>query len=208
MVHAGRLKAGQGVVGRHPQPWGGLAVEVFLHWLWLKQGWGKSRDSVYWCQPAFYTIILLKSVCRCSKTAGRNSCPIVSGDVWNWSYRLTAHPLTSSHLSSAEQFFIREKHQKLGRPRKCLFERTSDRPVFARGCKLRHRWAPPTHRQHEWWRVCVCVCVCACVCDVFAIYDNNIWHRLIMIIIKNYYPIFHTNHTHTDDFPLYGYQFS
>ena len=31
-----------------------------------------------------YTIILLKSVCRCSKTAGRNSCSIVSGDVSNW----------------------------------------------------------------------------------------------------------------------------
>ena len=44
--------------------------------------------------------------------------------------------------------------------------------------------------------VCVCVCVCECVCacmracvrecmrDVFAIYDNNILPRLIMIIIK------------------------
>ena len=27
-----------------------------------------------------YTIILLKSVCRYSQTAGRNSCSIVSGD--------------------------------------------------------------------------------------------------------------------------------
>ena len=30
-----------------------------------------------------YTIILLKSVFRCSQTAGRNSCSIVSGDVSN-----------------------------------------------------------------------------------------------------------------------------
>ena len=34
-------------------------------------------------------------------------------------------------------------------------------------------------------RVCVCVCVCvrACVHDLFAIYDNTILPRLIMIII-------------------------
>ena len=49
--------------------------------------------------------------------------------------------------------------------------------------------------------MCVCVyvrafmCVGACVRDVFAIYENNILPRLIMIIIKNDYPIFHTNHT-------------
>ena len=51
-----------------------------------------------------------------------------------------------------------------------------------------------------------CVRVCACVRDVFAIYDDIIWPRLIMIIIKNYYPIFHTNHTNTHWwFPLNGY---
>ena len=45
--------------------------------------------------------------------------------------------------------------------------------------------------------VCVGVCVRACVCDVFAIYDNNILPRLIMIIIiKNHFPIFHRNLTH------------
>ena len=48
-----------------------------------------------------YTIILLKSVCRRSQTAGRNSCSIVSGDVSNCSYRLTVHPVTSSRLGSA-----------------------------------------------------------------------------------------------------------
>ena len=40
-------------------------------------------------------------LCRCSQTAGRNSCSIVSGDVSNCSYRLTVHPVTSSRLSSA-----------------------------------------------------------------------------------------------------------
>ena len=47
-----------------------------------------------------YTIILLKSVCRRSQTAGRNYCSIVSGDVANGSYRLKVHPVTSSRLSS------------------------------------------------------------------------------------------------------------
>ena len=49
----------------------------------------------------FYTIITLISLCRCSETAGRNSCSIVSGDVYNCSYRLTVLPVTSSRLSSA-----------------------------------------------------------------------------------------------------------
>ena len=31
---------------------------------------------------------------------------------------------------------------------------------------------------------CVCACVSACLHDVFAIYDNNISPRLIMIIIQ------------------------
>ena len=49
----------------------------------------------------FYTIILLKSVCRCSQTAGRNSCSIVSGDVSNCSYQLSLLPLVSLRLNSA-----------------------------------------------------------------------------------------------------------
>ena len=48
-----------------------------------------------------YTIILLKSVCRCSQTAGRSSCSIVSGNVSNCSYRLTVYPVTSLRLNSA-----------------------------------------------------------------------------------------------------------
>ena len=48
-----------------------------------------------------YTIIIIKYVYRCSQTAGRNYCAIVSGDDSNCSYRLTVHPLTSSHVSAA-----------------------------------------------------------------------------------------------------------
>ena len=74
-------------------------------------------------------------------------------------------------------------------------------------------------------RVCVCVCVCVCVrppagvrarvharacaCasayvrDVFAIYDNNISPRLIMIIIKIII-LYFIQIRHTDDFPSTG----
>ena len=54
--------------------------------------------------------------------------------------------------------------------------------------------------------VCVCVraCVRVCMCDVFAIYDNNILPRLIMIIIKIIFLCF-IEIAHTDDFPSNGY---
>ena len=55
-------------------------------------------------------------------------------------------------------------------------------------------------------RRCVCVCVCAARvygCHVFAIYDNNILPRLIMIIIKTII-LYFIQITHTDDFPSTG----
>ena len=58
-------------------------------------------------------------------------------------------------------------------------------------------------------RVCVCVhvCVCAfvraCVRDVFAIYDNNILPRLIMIMIEIIF-LYFIEIAHTDDFPSMG----
>ena len=55
----------------------------------------KRKVNNFW---QIYAIIVLKSVCRSSQTAGRNSCSFVSGDMSNWSYQL---PLTSSHLSLA-----------------------------------------------------------------------------------------------------------
>ena len=58
-------------------------------------------------------------------------------------------------------------------------------------------------------RVCVCacvrVCVCACVRVVFAIYDNDISPKLIMIIIKTII-LYFIQITHNDDFPSTGTQ--
>ena len=59
--------------------------------------------------------------------------------------------------------------------------------------------------------MCVCVCARACVCartlacvrDVFAIYDNKICSRLIIIIIKIII-IYIIQIRHTDDFPSRG----
>ena len=51
--------------------------------------------------------------------------------------------------------------------------------------------------------MCVCACASACVRDVFAIYDNNISPRLIMIIIKIII-LYFTQIRHTDDFPSTG----
>ena len=85
-----------------------------------------------------------------------------------------------------------------------------------------HGWA---HRNSDGrvWGVCVCVCACAsvrecarvcasvrvrtsvhaCVRDVFAIYDDNILSRLIMIIIKIII-LYFIQIRHTDDFPSAG----
>ena len=52
-------------------------------------------------------------------------------------------------------------------------------------------------------RSCVRACVRACVRDVFAIYDNNIWPRLIMMIIKHII-LYFILIRHTDDFPSTG----
>ena len=48
-----------------------------------------------------------------------------------------------------------------------------------------------------------CVRVCACMRDVFAIYDNNILPRLIMIIIINIFQYF-IEIAQTDDFHSTG----
>ena len=52
-------------------------------------------------------------------------------------------------------------------------------------------------------RVCACVRVRACVREVFAIYDNNILPRLIMIVIKIIFQYF-IEIGQTDDFPSTG----
>ena len=52
-------------------------------------------------------------------------------------------------------------------------------------------------------RAYVRACVCACVRDVFAIYDDNILPRLIMIIIKIII-LYFIEIRHTDDFRSTG----
>ena len=56
-------------------------------------------------------------------------------------------------------------------------------------------------RVRECERVCACVHVCmrACMHDVFAIYDNDILPRLMMIIIKIII-LYFIQIRHTDDF--------
>ena len=116
-------------------------------------------------------------------------------------------------------FFICEKHPKLSRIlrriRDCLFEWSTDRSFIASG--IGEKWAlasswlgahrpieqQQSGRRRRWVCVCVRVCMRACVHDVFAIYDNIIWHRLIMIIIKIII-LYFLEITHTDDFPSTG----
>ena len=52
-------------------------------------------------------------------------------------------------------------------------------------------------------RLCTCVCMCVRIRDVFAMYDNNISPRLIMIIIKIII-LYFIQIRHTDDFPSTG----
>ena len=91
-----------------------------------------------------YTIILFKSVCRCSLTAGRNSCSIVSGDVSNCSYRLTVHLSRVRFSVRPSNFFMRNTSKtsgKSGRAGVCLFEWPAT-GIVASGAG-RHGWAPP-----------------------------------------------------------------
>ena len=59
-----------------------------------------------------YTIIILKSVCRCSQTAGRNSCSTISGD--SQTVRIDCLSFLSQGLVSVwpNHFVITDKHTK------------------------------------------------------------------------------------------------
>ena len=89
---------------------------------------------------------------------------------------------------------------KPGCPRVCLFE-WSSLAIVASGMG-HHGWVPPTHRTAMTWtsRWCMCACAHVCIRDVFAIHDNDIWPRLIMIIIILYF----IQIGHTDDFASTG----
>ena len=102
--------------------------------------------------------------------------------------------------------------------RALLFEWSSDRPWIARDPWPSSRLGASDTSNIDWvgWvcmcaRVCACACACArlrecvraCVLDVFAVYDNNILPRLIMIIIKITI-LYLIQIPHTDDFPSTG----
>ena len=80
-----------------------------------------------------YSIILNKSLCRCSQTAGRNSCSIVSVDIISQTVRINCRSFLSRVRISIRHatFFISEKHtQKSAKresPRDCSLEWASDR---------------------------------------------------------------------------------
>ena len=121
--------------------------------------------------------------------------------------------------------------KKSGCQRVCLFEWPSYRPRMpaeqAKGgvnsvMLGRHRLIEPERRRrcvcvHARARACArvylcahafvharaCACASACLRDVFAIYDNNISPRLIMIIIKIII-LYFIQIRHTDDFPSTG----
>ena len=71
--------------------------------------------------------------------------------------------------------------------------------------KPKRMYAIQTHRRATTLIAgsCVRASVRACVRDVFAIYDNNILPRLIMIIIKIII-LYFIQIRHTDDFPSTG----
>ena len=106
-------------------------------------------------------------MCRCSQTAGCNSCSIVSGDVSNCSYRLTVHPLTSSRLSWPSNFFIYEKHSK---PRG---NRAASASVYFNGqrpaiCHQRSRSSRLFGTDPSNSDTATAVCVCGVCVHVFA----------------------------------------
>ena len=117
-----------------------------------------------------------------------NSCSNVSGNVSNCSYRLTVNPVTSSHFGLAI-FHTRKTSKtsgKSGHRHVCLFEWPGYRPWMP--AEQAKRGVNSVMLGRMCARPCMCACaracVSACLRDVFAIYDNNISPRLIMIIIK------------------------
>ena len=65
------------------------------------------------------------------------------------------------------------------------------------------KWLGAPKQRRSCVGVCVCACIRPCVRDVFAIYDDNILSRLIMIIIKMII-LYFIQIRHTDDFPSAG----
>ena len=113
-------------------------------------------------------------------------------------------------------FFIREKHPKTimntecpSRSCNCYLNEAATGHCLASvemGALTSLFLTTTDHRTATtWMAVGGCVCVHECVCDVFAIYNNNIWPRLKMIIIQIII-LYFIQIAHTDDFPSKGTQ--
>ena len=105
----------------------------------------------------------------------------------------------------SSNFFIREKHPNPWGNRvasACVYLNDPATGIAASGADGRQRIAITCTAVTA---VCVCVHtrVHACVRDVFAICDNKIWPRLIMIIIKIII-LYFIQIRHTDEFPSTG----
>ena len=116
-------------------------------------------------------------VCRCSQTAGRNSCSIVSGDVSLFVSTVSTSCREFTSQFGLEFFYTPKTSKTSGKPgcqRQCLFQWPVT-GIVASGSG-RHGWAPTSSINLYDGGVCVCVRLCmrACMRDVFAIYDNNI----------------------------------
>ena len=100
------------------------------------------------------------SVCRCSQTAGRNSCSIFSGDGSNCSYRLSRVRISVQ----PSIFFICEKHSKPrgNRATSASVYFNGKRPAIVTSGAARHSWLAQTHRIAVRRRRCVCGCVYVC----------------------------------------------
>ena len=163
--------------------------------------------------PEIFTIILLKSVCLSVGVRKRQVAILArSSREMSLTVRIVwQYILSRVRVSVRPSIFF--TCEKLSKPRGNLAASASvylalaakgQRPVIVNSGVGRHGWLASNSDTAT--AVCMCVggcrrsrgCVCtrapvrACVREVFAIYDNTIWHRLMII---KYYSIFHTNHT-------------
>ena len=161
-----------------------------------------------------YTKILLKSVCL---SVGVSKLQVTILAQSSREISLTVRIIWQYFLSRVRisvrpsNFFICEKHPKPWGNRVASMDasRTGKKWGVHFITLGRHRRIEP-----EWRRRCVCMCAraracmccmraCVCAWCVFAMYDNNISPRLIMIIITIII-LYFIQIRHTDNFPSTG----
>ena len=145
--------------------------------------------------------------------AGRNYCSIFSGDVSNcligWK-----HILSWVRISVRSSNFLYAKNIKnlweIGWVAHVFISMTLLPAMNANGA-VGHGWSQMNSANlygggDGGGDGGVCVCAWECVRDVFAIYDNNIWPRLILVImiIIKISILYFIQVRHTDDFPSTG----